>query len=108
MSRIWQKPIDTWESMNESLMYFSASSKLDSLVESDVESLSQYLDSHRKHQDKLTLKIFYDVGESIEFSNHTSIPKTHEKLEDLRREISNLEGGEHVSVSLSISKQLLV
>ncbi|WP_219584517.1 hypothetical protein, partial [Vibrio parahaemolyticus] len=43
----------------------------------------------------------------IEFSNHTSIPKTHEKLEDLRREISSLEGDEHVSVSLSISKQLL-
>ncbi|HCM0806448.1 TPA: hypothetical protein N2773_001240 [Vibrio parahaemolyticus] len=107
VSRIWQKPIDTWESMNESLTYLSASSKLDSLVESDVESLSQFLDSHRKHQDKFTLKIFYDVGESIEFSNHTSIPKTHEKLEDLRREISSLEGDEHVSVSLSISKQLL-
>ncbi|OOE42676.1 hypothetical protein BZG10_15430, partial [Salinivibrio kushneri] len=88
-------------------MYFSASTKLDSLVESDVESLSKFLYLHREHQDKFTLKIFYDIGESIEFSNHTPIPKTHEKLEELRREINSLEGDEQLSVSLSISKQLL-
>jgi hypothetical protein len=103
---IWQKPIDTWGEITESLTYFSASIKLDSLVESDVDSLSVFLNSHRNYQDKFTLKLFYDCGESIEFSNSTPTEKIHEKIEELRNEIRSLEGNEDLSVSLSISKQL--
>ncbi|HCM1298191.1 TPA: hypothetical protein N2896_001504 [Vibrio parahaemolyticus] len=104
---IWLKPIDKWEDIKESLTYFSASSKLEGLDERDVDSLSLFLDSHRTYQDKFTLKVFYDVDESIEFSNGASIESTLEKLESLRDEISNLECDEYLSVSIFISKQLL-
>lgn len=106
MRSIWQKPIDTWEDIKESLTYFSASSKLDSLVESDVDSLSEFLTFHQNYQDTFTLKVFYDIDESIEFSNSTPTERINKKLEDLRDEISNLGSNEELSVSLSISKQL--
>lgn len=103
---IWHKPIDTWEEMTESLTHFSAYSKLDSLVESDVDSLSKFLDSFRNNRDKFTLKVFYDIDESIEFSNCTSREKIDEKLEDLRQEIVNLETDEYLSISIDIAKKL--
>lgn len=106
MRSIWQNPIDTWEDIKESLTYFSASSKLDSLVESDVDSLSIFLNSYRHYQDKFTLKIFYEYDESIEFSNNTTPEKIDEKLESLRYEVRKLDNFEELSVSLSISKRL--
>lgn len=103
---IWSNPISQWENVSESLIYFSASSKLDCLVVSDVDSLASFLESYRGYQDKFTLKVFYDFDDSIEFSN-TTVPETIKtRLEELREEIENLEGDEALSVALDISKRI--
>ncbi|MGR4991338.1 hypothetical protein ACPV3U_17340 [Vibrio rotiferianus] len=101
---IWATPVQEWESITESFTHFSASCKLVNLVESDVDSLGNFLQSYQGHQDRFTLKVFYDEGESVEFSNRQTEEILEERFAELRDEIESLEGEEKLSFSLEIIK----
>ncbi|OIN27404.1 hypothetical protein [Vibrio barjaei] len=101
---IWATQVQEWETMKESFTHFSAFCKLANLVEGDVDSLANFLQKYREHQNRFTLKVFYDFDESIEFSNTTSEDILQQRFTDLRNEIEGLDGEEELSVSLSIYK----
>ncbi|WP_375751558.1 hypothetical protein [Vibrio sp. HN007] len=104
---IWTTPIVEWEAAKESLDYFYASSKLESLLESDVDSLSDFLRKRQDWQDSYTVKVSYEFEESVEFSNRTSQDVLDERLEELRDCIENLDDDEqHLTVEVEVFKKL--
>lgn len=104
---IWATPIEEWDSIKESLIYFYAFSKLERLIESDVESLSDFLNENQNWQDSYTIKVSYTFEESIEFSNRSSPEVLGERLEELRGCIENLDEDEKdFSVEIEVFKKL--
>ncbi|WP_070969089.1 hypothetical protein [Vibrio sonorensis] len=103
----WTTPIVEWEATKESFDYFYASGKLESLLESDVDSLFAFLIKHRDWQDSYTIKVSYEFEESVEFSNRTSQDVLDERLEELRDCIENLDDDEqHLTVEVEVFKKL--
>jgi hypothetical protein len=106
LGSIWEKPITDWESVNETLSYFSASARLESYDEGDKEALQQLLKRLEVYQDSIVIKLFLDEDDSYEFSNRMTLDLFEERMQDFIKELELLDGEEELSVKLEINKKL--
>lgn len=103
---IWSGCDSEWDIRTESFSRLNASLELHELTEADVDSLCSFIDEIQDHQDIVTVKVFHDENESIEFSNNSEKETILERNEKLKEAIEDFDGEEELSVVVDVYKEL--
>ncbi|HIF9454622.1 TPA: hypothetical protein ACX6SO_003341 [Photobacterium damselae] len=103
---IWSSCDSEWNILTESFKRLNASIRLHELTKDDVDSLCSFIDKIKEYQDIVTIKVFHEKDESIEFSNNSEREIIVERNENLKELIENFDGEEELSVVVDVFKQL--
>lgn len=101
---IWKRTLLEWESVTETLSYFSASAKY-SYHEDDKEALKEFLQRFISHQDNIVIKLFIDKSDSYEFSNRMTTHSFSERILEFTTAVEQLEE-EKFQIKLEINKKV--
>lgn len=107
LSSIWKRTYLDWESLTETLSYFSAVAKY-SYREDDNEILEEFLQKFASHQDNIVIKFIIDDYDSYEFYNKMSTDLFGERIQDFVTAVEQLEDDvkeENLKIKLEISKE---
>ncbi|MGF1807216.1 hypothetical protein L4C31_18395, partial [Aliivibrio sifiae] len=102
---IWSSRDSEWSIHTESFKRLNASLKLHELTKDDVDSLCSFIEKIKEYQDIVTVKVFHEKDESIEFSNNSKKEIIVSRNEELKEFIENFDGEEELSVVVDVFKQ---
>lgn len=103
---VWSSCDSEWNFHKESFNNLNASLVLSGLTAADVDSLCLFIYEIQNYQDKVTVKVFHDVSESIEFSNNSGQEIIVERNEELKGLIEDFDGEEKLSVVVDVYKKI--
>lgn len=103
---IWSSCDSEWNIRTESFKRLNASLGLHELTEADVDSLCSFIDQIKEHQDIVTVKVFHEKDESIEFSNNSKKEIIEKRNEELKNLIEDFDGEEELFVVVDVFKEL--
>ncbi|MBF9001999.1 hypothetical protein [Vibrio nitrifigilis] len=103
---IWSSCDSVWDIHTETFKRLTAFLELHELIEADVDSLCSFIYEIQNNQDIVTVKVFHDEDESIEFSNNSSNEIILERSENLKKIIEDFDGEEKLSVVIEVYKKI--
>lgn len=108
LSSIWKRTYLDWESLTETLSYFSAVAKY-SYREDDNEILEEFLQKFASHQDNIVIKFIIDDYDSYEFYNKMSTDLFGGRIQEFVTAVEQLEDDvkeENLKIKLEINKKI--
>ncbi|EKF9069219.1 TPA: hypothetical protein PMB31_003630, partial [Vibrio cholerae] len=103
---IWSSCDSEWKISSESFVRFNASLGLHELTKADVDSLCSFIEKIKEDQDIVTIKVFHEKNESIEFSNNSNRELIVNRNEELKNVIEDFDGEEELSIVVDVFKKL--